>query len=268
VAVALYSATAYNELGREDYRDYLACGMYEALKGQVTTTQAAFDAAFDSLPVRPPPSETDAQDQVRDLIEAWFRAVVNDLENWLGFVSILGSAMSVAPTLDTDLCGCISCDDEAYDMDAELPAAIHFKPDAAIPPALPDGAWGDGGEWLIGAGEVAGGIQSTATGQGDNIINFVAHIETDPNCPITLVTYRVRYQAGGSNRAKRLHFYDADGALVQTIWDQGQTVSANWESRTTGAISVAGVSWVRIGEESKSTWDDWIRLDSITIYKG
>jgi hypothetical protein len=108
LGVALYSATAYTELGREDYRDYLHCAMYEALRGQVTTTQVAFDAAFDNLPARPPPSETGAQDQVRDLIEAWFRAVVNDLENYLAFVSVMGSAMSVAATLDPVDCGCIA----------------------------------------------------------------------------------------------------------------------------------------------------------------
>lgn len=103
---ALYTAVAYIELSREDYRQYLACGMYDALQGASTATQVGFDAAFDSLPARPPPSETGAQDQARDLIESWFRAVVNDLENWLAFVSVLDAAMSTAGTMPTDSCLC------------------------------------------------------------------------------------------------------------------------------------------------------------------
>ncbi len=99
-------AIVHSELFNEDYRDYVKCAMYDALQGGLTTTTGAFDACFDSMPARPPPAQNPAQDTARDIIEAWLRAVVNDLENYLGFVSVLNAAFTVAATQTFESCGC------------------------------------------------------------------------------------------------------------------------------------------------------------------
>jgi hypothetical protein len=264
VTVAVYSAVAYIELSREDYRDYLACGMFEALKGEVTTTQDGFDAAFDNLPVRPPPSETGGQDLVRDIIEKWFRAVVNDLENYLAFVSVLGTAMNAAANLTFTDCPCGSCVQDAWNLDGFLPARVHVGVDP-IPPVLsPPNNDGDGGIWKVGIGQTGDGIESTVTGIS-NFINCSIRIELDPSCTVTQVRHFAKYGTGGAARWRILSFHDAAGALVHSVFAGGITPSGNWELRDTGAISVSGASWLFIFEESRTTLDPWVRVDDLEI---
>lgn len=107
ITALYFSSFVHGQLNDAAYRQYLACGMLEALQGEDATDKTTFDAAFDNLPARPPPSETGDENIARDIIEKWLRAVVNDLENYLGFVSTLNAAMSIAATLDESDCSCL-----------------------------------------------------------------------------------------------------------------------------------------------------------------
>ncbi len=96
------------ELADDAYREYIACGIYNELKGKDTNSPPAFYAAADSLPARPPPPQSAIQDIARDLIETWLRSQLNNLENYLGFIDMLATAMTVAATVDDNFCSCKS----------------------------------------------------------------------------------------------------------------------------------------------------------------
>lgn len=106
LTVLFVGAEVHTELNNTDYRSYLACGMYDALKDTVTTSATSFEECFNDLPTRPPPPESEAQDVARDIIETWLRSVVNDLQNYLAFVSTLNAAMSVASVNLSEPCFC------------------------------------------------------------------------------------------------------------------------------------------------------------------
>jgi len=264
IGAAFFAVGVWSELNNEAYRDYLACAMYEALKGESTASQAGFDAAFDNLPARPPPPEDAIQDDARDIIELWLRGVVNDQENWLGFVSILGAAMSVSATLPAGSCSCISCNPLQFLMDASMDAELHFHGDPAVPAAIPMPGNGVGGVWGITYGETAGGIRSTPTGVTDTI-NYTVYIEVSPSCPVTWVQFRKRFDNSGANRGHSMTFYDAAGTLLHTAYNELQNVSSDWQTQHGGALNVPGCSWVRIHEETRLAWDDWCELDTIDI---
>ncbi len=266
IGALYFGAAIWIQLNDEDYRSYLACGMYEALKGESTTSEAGFDQAFDNLPARPPPAEGPVEDDARDIIELWLRGVVNDRENWLGFVSILGSAMSIAATLPPGSCECYSCSSVTYDLDGSLPDAVKLDPYTGVPiPTTPPGSNGYGGIWKLAIGRTGDGIESTVTGVSD-IINCRVFVAVDPNCTIVKVNYAARYEAGGANRGKWLNFLDADGIEIHRIWaGEGHNPGSNWEDRTSGVVSVTGCSWVHIVEESRTSLDDWVRVDDIDI---
>jgi len=98
-------AVAYTELQRQEYRDYIACTIYENLKGGDTNSKAAFDAALDTFPNPRPTPETPTQDIARDLIEVWMRSQINNLDNYLSFVRNLDAAMNYAKQAE-DACPC------------------------------------------------------------------------------------------------------------------------------------------------------------------
>lgn len=106
ITLLVFGASAYIQMAHEGYRDYLACAMFEELKGEAITSKAAFDAVFDNLPSPRPQPETPEVDVTRDLIEKWARSQVNNLDNYLAFVSNLDSAMNIASTLTDEDCEC------------------------------------------------------------------------------------------------------------------------------------------------------------------
>lgn len=102
---AAAAGTAYNELQRDAYREYIACTMYDNLKGKSTNDKANFDQALDTF-TRPRPQPEDiAQDIARDVIEDWARAQINNLDNYLSFVQTLDAAMNYAGQTG-DSCRC------------------------------------------------------------------------------------------------------------------------------------------------------------------
>ena len=106
IALLVFGASAYIQMGLPEYRKYLACAMFEELKGENVVSKAAFDAVFDNLPSPRPQPETPEVNVTRDLIEKWARSQVNNLDNYLAFVSNLDSAMNIASTLTDDDCEC------------------------------------------------------------------------------------------------------------------------------------------------------------------
>ena len=108
VGVGVLAGVVIQELLKSEYREYIACGMYEALKGQDTNSKEAFFGSADSLPVRPPPPENVVQDAARDLIEAWFRSQLNNTENYLGFIKSLNASMGMAASLSDEDCKCLA----------------------------------------------------------------------------------------------------------------------------------------------------------------
>lgn len=107
-AVALALTSLYGELQRSDYRAYMACAMYQALKGVSTNNRGAFADAWDNLPARPPPPEFPDEDIARDAIEAWARAQLSLEGNYVAFVSQLSAAMEIAGQLTDQDCGCLA----------------------------------------------------------------------------------------------------------------------------------------------------------------
>jgi len=106
-AVALALSALYSELQRTDYRSYMACALFDALKGVSTNNRGAFADAWDNLPVRPPPPEFPDQDIARDAIEVWARAQLSLEGNYVAFVSQLNAAMEIAGELTDNDCVCI-----------------------------------------------------------------------------------------------------------------------------------------------------------------
>ncbi|KKM24528.1 hypothetical protein LCGC14_1604200 [marine sediment metagenome] len=95
----------YEELALPAYREYIACAMFENLKGGDTNTRADFDTSLDSFPDPRPLPETVFQNVIRDLIEVWVRSQLNNLDNYLMFVSQLSGAMDYAENAGD--CGCL-----------------------------------------------------------------------------------------------------------------------------------------------------------------
>lgn len=118
-AVAISMSIVYQQLQLPAYREYMACAMYEALKGVSTGNRAAFGAAWDSLPVRPPPPETPDQNIARDAIEVWGRAQLRLKDNYLAFVSQLDAAMQIAGELTDDDCVCLSDWTHVFDFEID-----------------------------------------------------------------------------------------------------------------------------------------------------
>ncbi len=268
VLAAAYTSVGYLQMANEDYRDYLACGMYEALKGEQTATRVGFDAAFDNLPVRPPPAQTGAEDIARDIIEKWLRAVVNDLENWLGFVSNLGAAMSAARELAGEDCGCYECATEIYDFEATAHhPPVHVGVDAHPPVFTPPNLDGEGGLWKAGVGQTGDGIESQVTGVS-NFLNCSIRIELNEFCPVTRVEHYAKYSNAGGNRWRLTQFFDAAGVLVHSAFANTISVTGNWDPRSTGAINVSGAKWLWILEESTTVLDTFCWVDDISVEYG
>ena len=115
-AAALALAELHSQMSDDEYRDYLKCAMYDALLGESTTGTAAFAESWDNLPARPPPPESGPENLARDAIEAWGRSQLNNVDNYLGFIKTLNSAMSIASALTDDDCGCIASWEFEFDF--------------------------------------------------------------------------------------------------------------------------------------------------------
>jgi len=267
--IALYAAffgvAVHIELNKEAYRDYLKCAMYDKLKGLSTVDETGFATAFHDLPARPPPAEDAVMDDARDVIELWLRGVVNDIENWLGFISNLNAAMSVASTLSISACNCISCESDGYNFDVAMPDEVVFWTDPDLP-APPMGIWaqGVGGHFDIAGGEIAGGIRSDPTGV-DDLANYVIYVHVQNQCPIERVAFRTKYATGGANRSQTMQFYEEDGTFIRTVYDRLHTPSGNWESEGVSGLSDADVGWVQIIETTRTGLDAWIAFDGLEI---
>lgn len=94
------------ELIRQEYRDYLTCGIVDALTGADSNSFAAWEGSMDSLPVRPPPAQNPAQGLARDLIERWMRTQINNKQNYLSFIQTLNLSMTTAEHLSDTDCVC------------------------------------------------------------------------------------------------------------------------------------------------------------------
>jgi hypothetical protein len=114
VASAFVLGELAQELASTAYRQYLICGMYEALKGAGINDPTAFAESWDNLPVRPPPPQSLPQDIARNAIEAWGRSQLNNLDNYLAFIKTLDIAMGVAGELEDADCTCISGWEETW----------------------------------------------------------------------------------------------------------------------------------------------------------
>lgn len=131
-AVALALSSLYGELQRSDYREYMACAMYDALKGVSTNNRGAFADAWDNLPARPPPSETPSEDIARDAIEAWARAQLSLEGNYVAFVSQLAAAMEIAGELTDADCGCLAEWTHIFDFTASDGGWVGDAEDCAV----------------------------------------------------------------------------------------------------------------------------------------
>lgn len=108
VGLGALAGIVIQQLINGPYREYIACGIYEELKGKSSNSQAAFAAALSNLPARPPPPENVLEDAARDLIETWARSQINNAENYLGFIDGLNTAMAMAAGLSDADCACLS----------------------------------------------------------------------------------------------------------------------------------------------------------------
>lgn len=106
-ALLVFGITTYQQLLDEDYRHYLACAMFTNLKGESTGDRDAWNASLDSFPDPRPQPEPPAVDAVRDIIEEWMRSQINNLDNYLAFVSNLSTAMDIAGQVQDEDCGCL-----------------------------------------------------------------------------------------------------------------------------------------------------------------
>jgi len=107
-AAALALSALYEQANDPAYREYLACAMFNALKGVSISNRTEFANSWDNLPPRPPPPEFPDQDLARDAIEAWGRTRLNNTENYLAFVKQMDAAMGVAQELTDSDCPCLS----------------------------------------------------------------------------------------------------------------------------------------------------------------
>lgn len=262
-------AEVAQELARGAYRDYIVCGMFDALKTESSGDKGAFFGSADNLPPRPPPPESAAQNIARDVIEVWLRSQLNNTENYLGFIKSLNAAMGIASALEDEDCGCIElCDDYTDGFEAGLGENTYLWPDPAIP--VPSRAGRDAGEWRLDAGEgfEDGGIYGLPTGTfvpPQEHVNATVFIELPEECTVTSVTFRAVFHNGGPNRAHGLAFYDAAGLLVSTIYDELYTAPGAWSFDGQGGLSVSGAKWCRIFIESRIDWDLWMTLDQIVV---
>jgi len=96
ILVGVSGVTVYQQLANAEYRNYIACGIYEALRGSATSSFEDFEQALDNLPSRPPPPQTTPENIARDAIETWARSQINNIDNYLSFVRNLNAAMDYA----------------------------------------------------------------------------------------------------------------------------------------------------------------------------
>ncbi len=108
IAAVLVLSELVVQMASTPYREYLKCGMFTALKGEDTNSPTAFAEAWDNLPSRPPPPQSVLQDIARDAIEAWGRSQLNNLDNYLGFISTLNVAMGASVSYTDDDCPCLT----------------------------------------------------------------------------------------------------------------------------------------------------------------
>ncbi len=145
VATAFVIAELHQELNNAAYRDYLACAMYEALKGESTGDRAAFAASMDNLPARPPPPQSLPQNIARDFIETWLRSQLDDLDTYLGFVGNLDTANSIASSLSDSDCRCNSGDEWCFAIDFLVEDGEFIN----------TGICGNLSDWVLGVGWVS-----------------------------------------------------------------------------------------------------------------
>ncbi len=93
------------ELRRTEYRQYLVCRMFENLKGKNPDLRSDFNEALTADLVGRPQPEDALQDIARDLIEAYIRSQLNNLDNYLMFAGQLGTAMDIAKSGEIE-CPC------------------------------------------------------------------------------------------------------------------------------------------------------------------
>lgn len=107
VGLLFFGAQAYAEMLSKSYRAYIACAMYENLQGVAINSRDDWNACLDTFPNPRPEPETAFQDVARDTIEEWARSQINNLDNYLGFVSNLNAANSIASVLGDEDCQCL-----------------------------------------------------------------------------------------------------------------------------------------------------------------
>ncbi len=267
--IGLLAGYVAAQLAEPSYRDYLTCGIFDALLGESTGSMSAFFQSADNLPARPPPPQTAPESLARDIIEIWIRSQLNNTENYLAFIDTLNTAFTVAISLADEDCGCIElCDNYTDGFELGLGDNTYLWPDPAIPVASRAGR--DDGEWRLDAGEgfEDGGIYGLPTGTyvpPQEHVNATVFIELPDTCTVTSVTFRAIFHNGGPNRAHGLAFYDAAGVLVSTIYDELYTAPSAWSFDGQGGLSVSGAKWCRIFIESRIDWDLWMKLDQIVV---
>lgn len=150
VAAAFALAELVQELSRSAYRDYVKCGMYDAMIGVSTASPTGFAESWDNLPPRPPPPENAAQDIARDVIEAWARSQLNNTDNYLGFIQTLNLAMGIASSLTDEDCQCTATWEHEFDFTVASGGWVTDPQDGS--------GWGAG--WTVGIGWVNTGGSS------------------------------------------------------------------------------------------------------------
>lgn len=96
---------AFLELRSSEYREYLFCRMFENLKGKNPDLRSDFNEALTADLIGRPEPQTATQDIARDIIEAYIRSQLNNLDNYLMFAGQLGTAMDIALSSDIE-CSC------------------------------------------------------------------------------------------------------------------------------------------------------------------
>ncbi len=209
---------AHGELTNEAYREYIACAMFEELKGQSTDLRAAFAQSLDNLPVRPPPPETAPEDIARDIIETWARSQVNDLDTYLSFVNGLDRAMTTANVLTDEDCGCTEEGTWCWEID-------FTATDGGF---VDTGICGDFGTWVDGVGWIS---QASGPSQSLCIHNFRGDFNIT-NASMTVWTNEVLSGPGSGRpivgrRAAAVIFteWGSQAAGEQTtIWEGDETI--------------------------------------------
>lgn len=267
VIEALFIVEIYKELERLEYRQYIACCMYKNLKGNSVENRDAFRGSIDSGCGQRPQPESAAQNAARFVIETWFKVVLSQLDSYLAFARALNDGMDVAAD-GLSGCACVTeCGTYVDNLTLGLGAKTHLHPDPVIP--VPVGINGTGGEWDAAAGESGGGLQSTnegvPAGGGNFFLTNESFVEVDPACTITEVNFRVKYTNAGGARGHSLQFYNSTGDLVATAYNEIHFVNGNWETGGATGLGVTGATWVRIFEQTDTSKDTEILVDTIEV---